>query len=363
MMQQLDANYYSGIKPIAHKVTVILYPDHFRIESKETEHVFQKQWQLSQIRPDQDNQDGKLILSYGKPAPNEFLEFTEPEALLILNKTYPGKHWISSKNMLQKYPMGIMIAGVLAFFVLVFFSYKLLVPGISDAVSKGVPVEWEVELGSKMAQSVIAYNKEDTVRSKMLDSFFLIMDVHSKYPIKLHFINDSVVNAFAMPGGNIVIYKGLFDKMNSYESLAGLIGHEFTHVEFKHSLKSIFRSVSSFIILAAFFGDLTGLAGILLENANTIQNLSYSRQFEREADENAVQILLDRKIGLSGMLDLFSVFLDEGKKGMEVPKFFSTHPVTQDRIDYVKSQMSTRESDLVHYANLSDLFTRMKQSQ
>ena len=131
-------------------------------------------------------------------------------------------------------------------------------------------------------------------------------------------------------------------------------------MEFKHSLKSVFRSVSSFIILAAFFGDLTGLAGIILENANSIQNLSYSRHFEKEADANAVRILLDRKIDLSGMLDLFNVFMTEGKKGLDVPKFLSTHPVTQDRIDYVKSQMSIAESDLVQYENLLQLFNRLK---
>ncbi len=355
-MKELQAHYYSGIMPKAQEVIVELNKEHFNIRLESTV----LRWEIHQIRPDTDNEDNKLILSYGKPKPTEFLEFLDPRALEILTQQYPAKPWVTSKNWLEKNPMGMMIAAMAGFILLIIISYKVFVPGISDLVSRSVPVEWEVELGSKLASGVIPFQKEDSVKSKMLDSFFLMMDIPSKYPVKLYFINDSVVNAFAMPGGNIVIYKGLFDKITSYESLAGLIGHEFTHVEYKHSLKSIFRTVSSFIILAAFFGDLTGLAGIILENANSIQNLSYSRHFEQEADANAVQILLDRKIGLSGMLDLFNVFLTEGKKGLDIPKFLSTHPVTQDRIDFVKSKMSSQESDLVHYENLLSLFKRMK---
>jgi Zn-dependent protease with chaperone function len=357
---ELRANYYAGIRPIPINATVYLLNDKIEIRyNKEDENVH-REWEIKKIEPDQNERDGKFILKYGTKHPFEFLEFENNEALNYLMQHYPQKKWQRPASLFTRNPVMSVVIIVGLFIVAILSSYFLLVPKVSDLVSKTVPVSWEVELGDKLGAGMISEQKKDVNKSRMLDSFFIMLDVRTEYPIRFHFINDSVINAFAMPGGNIVIYKGLFDKINSYESLAGLMGHEFTHVEFKHSLKTIFRSISSFIILAAFFGDLTGLAGIIAENANTIQNLSYSRDFEREADANAVTILLDRKISLSGMLDLFNVFLSESKAGESIPKFLNTHPVTDDRIQYIKSIMGEKESDVVHYANLLELFNRLK---
>ena len=357
---ELKAKYYVGIKPQPIEADVWLEPGQVHIGFSKNNFSESRYWELEKIKPDQDANDNKFILQYGDSHPFEFLEFEDPGAIQQFQLYYPHKKWKQSENAFTRNPLAVVSSIVGVFMLLCIAAYFLLVPNISDLLSKTVPVRWEVELGDKMAGGMIEESKEDKVKSMMLDSFFVMMDVPSKYPIKMHFINDSVVNAFAMPGGNIVIYKGLFDKIQTYESLAGLIGHEFTHVEFKHSLKTIFRSLSSYILLAALFGDLTGLAGIVVENANSIQNLSYSRKFEEEADANAVQILLDRKISLSGMLDLFKVFLNEGKKGLAVPKFLNTHPVTESRIEFVKSNMGQREGELVHYESLLRLFNRMK---
>lgn len=360
MSQQLQATYYAGIKPQAQQVIVWLEPGNFHIRFTENHVMEDRYWDVDKIKPDLDDRDQKFILRYGQVHPFEFLEFDDPDAEMHLKNAYPSKNWKQKENLFTRNPL-MAVSTIIGFFLLIGIgAYFLLVPKISDVLASGVPVKWEVELGDKLSGGLINSNLEDKARSNMLDSFFIMLDIPSKYPIHFHYINDSIVNAFAMPGGNIVIHKGLMDKIKSYESLAGLIGHEFTHVEHKHSLKTIFRSMSSFILISAFLGDLTGLAGIILENANTIQNLSYSRVFEKEADANAVDLLLDRKIGLTGMLDLFHLFLDEEKPGAAIPKFLSTHPVTEDRIAYVKSRMSQKESDLVFYANLNDVFNRLK---
>lgn len=356
----LKARYYSGIKPQALEAEVLLEASQIQIDYLKHDVHEKRYWELDKIKPDQDASDQKFILQYGTAHPFEYLEFEDPQAYVLFEQVYKHKKWRKTGNAFTRNPLAA-VSGIVGFFLVICIAaYFLLVPNISDMLSKTVPVSWETELGQKMAAGLIHEEKEDKLKSAMLDTFFRILDIKSQYPIRFHFINDSIVNAFAMPGGNIVIYKGLFDKIHSYESLAGLIGHEYTHVEFKHSLKTIFRSVSSYIMLAAFFGDLTGLAGIIIENANTIQNLSYSRKFEEEADANAVQLLLDRKIGLTGMLDLFNVFLSEGKKGLAVPKFLNTHPVTEDRIKFIKTKMSTDERELIHYADLLSIFNRMK---
>ncbi|MFZ1424521.1 MAG: M48 family metallopeptidase [Saprospiraceae bacterium] len=356
----LYANYFFGIKPKGIPSKVKLLKEHFEIQYEFENKNEIRSWEVVDILPDFVSQEQNLILKYGIQHPFEFLEFEDLKAYQLLSEMYPDKKWRKDESKLFKNPLSIAAGFTFFFIVLCIVGYFWIMPKLADGLTKVVPLNWEIELGSKLSESSIPKALENTTKSMMLDSFFKLMQVESKYPIQFHYIEDTIVNAFAMPGGNIVIYSGLFNKLNSYESLAGLIGHEFTHVEFKHSLKTIFRSMSSYIILAAIFGDLTGLAGIVLENANSIQNLSYSRAFEKEADANAIDLLLDRKISLVGMLDLFKVFMDEGKQGLTVPKFLSTHPITEDRIKFVESKMGTRESGDVEHKELKELYNRLK---
>jgi len=355
-----NAFYYSGIKPIPVEVEVILEPDSFRFLLRKDNQDQIIEWRISQIKPDLNHSDNKLILSYGSVPPFEYLEFQSNEFLEVLQNKYPYRKWINSENWINKHAFGLIIGGILILAVAIVSLYFIVAPKLSDNLTKAVPIKWEVDLGDKMFKQFMSDGKENSVKSMQLDSFFKLMNVVSDYPIRMHFSEDTIINAFAIPGGHIVVYKGLVDKISNYESLAGLLAHEYTHVAKKHSLKTILRSASSYLVLAAIFGDLTGLAGIILENANSIQNLSYSRNFEHEADQNAVAILLDRKIGLTGMLDLFKVFLSTGNKGLAVPAFLSTHPVTEDRIKYIESRMAKSEADTIDHHELKQLFQRLK---
>ncbi len=355
-----NAFYYSGIKPQPIAVEVLFELDSFKfiIHKDDQDQIIE--WPISQIKPDLNHLDNKLILSFGDTKPYDYLEFQSGETLTYIQNKYPYHKWIQSDNWITKHAFGLIIGAVFIAIFAIIGLYFMLAPKLSDSLTKAIPVKWEVDLGDKMFKQFMTDGKENSLKSMQLDTFFKLMKIESDYPIRMHFSEDTILNAFAMPGGHIVVYKGLLDKISNYESLAGLLAHEFTHVEKKHSLKSILRSVSSYLILAAIFGDLTGLAGIILENANSIQNLSYSRQFEHEADQNAVTILLDRKISLTGMLDLFKVFLSIGTRGLAVPEFLSTHPITEERIKYIESQISKHESETIEHQELKQVFLRLK---
>lgn len=359
-MHILQAFYYKGIKPVGRPVAVYLENDRFRIVPTMESQDEDRYWEVARIIPDESFEDKRLILSYGIEKPLEYLEFQQQDALQILISHYPGKIWEKQKSAASRNALGILVLGIAAAIAIAVVAYFILVPKIADKIARNVPMEWELDLGKQVAAGLVPDAKVDTLKSQMLDSFFKAMNIQTGYPVKLFFVRDSVVNAFAMPGGSIVLYEGLFDKMENYEALAGLIGHEFAHVEKRHSLRSLFRSLSGYMVLSLLFGDLTGIMGVLLENANSIQNLSYSRDFEREADARAVELLMERNIGLSGMQGLFQIFLDEGNKGLAVPEFMRTHPVTQDRIEYVKLKISETGSEPIHYEVLKSLFGRMK---
>lgn len=360
MYKAIDAKYFFGIHPKAIPAKVHLLEDRFLIQYESADGILERIWEIDKIVSENEGKKHSFILKYGTKHPYEYIEFTEAGIPEILEEIYPKKKWLNQHSYIMKNPLSVVAFISLLFILLCVAAYFWLMPKTADVVAKMVPVSWEVELGSKISGNMIDKAKEDELMSLRLDSFYNLLKIKSSYPVQLHYLKDSTVNAFAIPGGNIVIYKGLFDKINSYEALAGLIGHEQTHIEYKHSLKTILRTMTSYILLAAIFGDLTGLAGIILENANSLVNLSYSREFEMEADHRAVDLLLERKIPLEGMGDLFRIFLDQKKPGVEVPKFLNTHPITQDRIDYIEKRKDLNASGPENMEDLRMLFNRMK---
>ncbi|WP_446914219.1 M48 family metalloprotease, partial [Klebsiella pneumoniae] len=83
------------------------------------------------------------------------------------------------------------------------------------------------------------------------------------------------VNAFAVPGGFIVVHDAILDEMEHHEELAGLLGHEIGHVQLRHSTKAIARSLSYYMLLSLLFGDVSGIAAVIVDNASTLNNLEY----------------------------------------------------------------------------------------
>jgi len=330
----LRAKYYRGPQPKAVEVEVICLSEGLEIRFLPPNALEKRIWPLKGIHPDEHPGDGKLIIAYGAAAEREYLEFDDVNAIEQLGRSHPSMQWQKGIRGRRVW-LALSLLAVLTMLVLS-FAYFAGLPRLADAAAAAVPMEWEMDLGRQISEKTLSGLSIDETRSRWLDTFFAHLQIPSDYPIRLYFARDSVVNAFAMPGGTIVIYKGLFDRLHGPEALAGLVAHEFAHVEKRHSLKSLFRSLGGFLVLSAVFGDLTGLAGVLVENANTIQNLSYSRHFEREADARAAELLLARNIDLAGMQELFEVLIAEGNRGLEVPEFLRTHPVTQDRLEFTK---------------------------
>lgn len=363
LYKRLRANFYHGIKPKGLDALVCLEERQLRINFDQNGQNSEVFWEIDKVHPDAQADDKLFIISYGQGTSLSYLEFKDAgEAIETFRETYPSKTWQLGTDQQKRKTCLVLSASVLAVILLCLAAYFIFVPGLSDQLARTVPIEWEIDLGNQLSKQVIETEKQDELKSAQLDSFFRLMKVQTDYPLKFYFLNDSTVNAFAVPGGSIMVYKGLMDKIENYEALAGLLGHEFTHIQNKHSLRSMFRSLSGFVLLSILFGDLTGVAGVLLENSHSIQNLSYSREFEEEADEGAVQILLDRKIALDGMLGLFKIFQSLGAKGLNLPEFLSTHPVTDDRIKFVEEKMSLNESETIQHENLDQLFQRIKQN-
>jgi Zn-dependent protease with chaperone function len=235
--------------------------------------------------------------------------------------------------------------------------YFFLVPFIAEQMATVVSKKTERQLGDGIYDSMKSTQVEDTAASNRINDFFAAMKVETDYVIRIAVVKDETVNAFALPGGRLVVYTGLLESMESYPELAALLGHEFTHVERQHATRTIFRSMGANLFVGLLFGKGSSLANLVVGQANQLRTLSYSRKLEKEADLEGLRLLKERKIDPAGFDQLFK-HLKEASPATAVPEMISSHPDTDNRMQYIRAAAKgqTVKEDLV----LQRIFAQLK---
>jgi Zn-dependent protease with chaperone function len=250
--------------------------------------------------------------------------------------------------------LGIFLLIALAFY---FFALPRLAAGMADRVS----VSYEKQLGDQLYQSIKPGFDIDQQKTAYLNDFFNQLKFHTSYPITITVVKSDIPNAFAIPGGHIVVYDRILAGMNSYEELAALLAHEVTHIEKRHSLKSMFRQLSTRLFFTLLLGDIDVVGSILLSNADNLKQLSYSRSLETEADTYGVSLLAGQNISCEGFIQLFRLLQKETGNTSE-QEWFSSHPDIEKRMANIKSLTACPKSTVSNPV-LQMLFTRLHKNQ
>ena len=171
---------------------------------------------------------------------------------------------------------------------------------------------------------------------------------HPPYNFRFHVVNLDIMNAFALPGGEIFIFRGLMQELNSEAELAGVLSHEMGHVVARHGTKNMSKGVLWSGILAGTAAALAGedhekLAAAVFIGGSVAVSLGlmkYSRDYEREADWVAVHNCYRAGYNPEGMISLFEHFKDkEGRPQPRALMFLSTHPSPEERQQNVNLQL------------------------
>ncbi|MEW6999038.1 M48 family metallopeptidase [Colwelliaceae bacterium BS250] len=159
----------------------------------------------------------------------------------------------------------------------------------------------------------------------------------SDITITVHYVADDTVNAFATLGGNIIIHQGLLAKFDSENTLAMVMAHEIAHIKYRHPIIAMGRGLTVGVALATITGvsDSSFVSGILGQ-ISLLTVLAYSREQESQADTVAYDTIINHYGHAEGAVELFEI-LDSFDKLIEPPKFLSTHPLSIDRIEHIKS--------------------------
>lgn len=161
-------------------------------------------------------------------------------------------------------------------------------------------------------------------------------------PLTIQIINSPISNAFAAPGGQIVIFRGLFDKASSGDEVAGVFAHEVGHVVRRHSMRGVIRDLGLGVVVTLITGGASGDVGASVTNyGSKLLQLSYSRAAEREADEFAMKTLEAAGLRADGLVTFFVKLQEEERKRGEGPGWLGTHPPTPDRVAALKLAKAT----------------------
>lgn len=158
----------------------------------------------------------------------------------------------------------------------------------------------------------------------------------SAYQFDVQVVKNPQVNAMAAPGGHIVVFSGLIEKMENPEQLAAVLAHEMQHVVQRHSMKGIVRAVGLQTFLSLVVGD----PGILGDLAGNLTVLHFMRSDEESADDVALDTLMRAGIAPVEMQKAFeNLARGSQQRGFETSlKYLSTHPPLAERIERVKQR-------------------------
>jgi len=155
-------------------------------------------------------------------------------------------------------------------------------------------------------------------------------------------VRDNTVNAFNLPGGLVYVNSGLIAEADTLSELAGVLAHEIGHGAARHGTQLMTRAYGYNAIAGLLLGRNPSQGKqIAAQLLGTGILTNYSREAEREADRLGVHYTYQAGYDPEGMVDFYGEMLDMRKrKPSKVEQFFSSHPVTEERVQIIRAEMS-----------------------
>ncbi|HSB69686.1 MAG TPA: M48 family metallopeptidase [Candidatus Methylomirabilis sp.] len=299
-------------------------------------------WPIGEIRQTQGFYPGEEVrLERGGEFP-EVLLIPSPAFLANLHRVVPEMAARFRAPARRWARIRITVFAALGVVGLTAALYLWGIPAMASLVALRVPPSWEERLGRSVVEHLAPRERRcaDPARDPAIREIVATLLAPlppSPYRFQVLVVDNRAVNAFAAPGGHVVLFRGLLERTRSAEELAGVLAHEMQHILLRHPTRALLQHASSGLLLAALTGDASGIMAFGMESARFLGELRYSRQNEEEADADGMRMLLAAGVDPAGMIAFFEVLQGEGKKGLTPPTYLSTHPSTEARITRLRS--------------------------
>lgn len=236
---------------------------------------------------------------------------------------------------------------ILGSLVILYFLLGLLVNLIVPHLSPKL----EISLGDFFKKQILTSenHKRNGEMMEILEGFLPLLSAEDRrFDYRVYVDESDVVNAVALPGGNIVVFSGLLDKIESTHEIAFVLAHELGHYHNRDHLKVMGRSLLMVILSIALSGHGSSATNFFLNSINFMQ-IRYSRGQEKKADLFALDLLMRRYGHAEGAVKFMEKLVVKNKT-WKLLYYFATHPHPQTRLKYIKNQIK-KEKEGSHATN------------
>jgi Zn-dependent protease with chaperone function len=233
-----------------------------------------------------------------------------------------------------------LLSGLMILVLFVAVSAMYIARDLGPLVLGGVPISFDeklgklalenMDMGGEVSNDKVLNNAVKTVLDRLAKA------QGSKFRFQPRVVHSSLVNAFALPGGPIVIHTGLLREAVNPEQLAGVLAHEMAHVVRRHGIQRIAQSLGVVTVIQLLFGDVSGVLAVGLELLRAGALNSYSREHEHQADMDGVDRMRAAHIEPSALADFFQRLERKGGELPEMLAWLGTHPELKKRIKDVR---------------------------
>ena len=333
-----DATFTDGQSARRHAVRVIVEPDGLHVLSEDG--AVAETWSFNSLRLVDDVYANRPIrLKCGKGAARLTIGDTE-----FLDQVRPHTRRLRGKD-LRRRNLWVRGAGWIGAAAGIPAGFWFLLPLAAEPVASAIPLPWEEGLGRSVQGQAVALlaGKSGTCRGKAGQRAIervvarLAAVRKSRYTFRVTVVDSPIQNAFAGPGGYIVVFRGLIDSSPDANALTGVLAHEMGHVIERHGMEQLVKSVGLSIVIGALFGDTSSFGSVAAGIAQQLATRKFSRDAEREADRVAVTMLNKTNISGRGFQEFFRKLAAKSRQDEETgDQYFSSHPATGKRAEFIR---------------------------
>ena len=289
----------------------------------------------------------QLVVSWGAGASVRTLYLKDPALIIAFRRAAPSALMAHVERAAEQVRRarhshralwGSAVGVVVGLGLMLWFGSDLIVEW---AVAR-IPVQWEQKLGETVYQDFLS--KETVLKDGPAVSAVQEMTQrmtakipNNPYTFQVSVVQSPVVNAFALPGGYVVVFTGLMKKAESGEEVAGVLSHELNHVLQRHGMERLVKMMGLAAVVSILVGDQQGLIGLARQLGLELATLKFGREQETEADVTGIRLLSDARIAPDGMIRFFERLSEKDKERVEL---FSTHPMSAARAERLKAELA-----------------------
>ncbi|TWT14023.1 M48 family metallopeptidase [Reyranella sp. CPCC 100927] len=350
----MHARFYDGVHPVAHPVTIKATPAELVAATAAGQVVVRWPTAEIEVASDAEHEPHALLVCARQPGTRLAIE---DDALRQSLAELGGNLKQAANRRPRIAPALGGVAGALALTVglMAFAAEKL-----PNVVAPFVPHAWQRSLGDSVVSAMTDDMRKCTsaegqeALQKLIDRLQQVSTYGRRIDVTV--VQNPIVNAFAVPGGRLIVFSGLIDKASGPEEVAGVIAHEVGHVVHFHSMKGLLRAYGFDMMLKLVTGGYSSDVATLGGAGGVLLALRHSRDAEREADATALELMDRLGMRADGLSTFFGKLLDmqnkptpgdkgkpKGDTATKAPRdaaeeagILSTHPPTRERLEATK---------------------------